>query len=70
MPALHYPHNITVRRERDSGDKLFISLECTVSPDTPVSDAHDLASYLEEELRRRFEDVAEVSIHLEPTGED
>lgn len=66
IPALNYPHNIVIKRNRAVGNKLFISLECTVTPETPITEAHDLASALEEELRRRLDQVAEVSVHLEP----
>lgn len=66
IPALNYPHNIVIKRNREVGNMLFISLECTVTPETPITEAHDLASELEEELRRRLDQVAEVSVHLEP----
>jgi len=69
IPSLQKPHNIRVRRNPAAGDKLYISLECTVAPDTPVPQAHYLASLLEQELGRRLEDVADVSVHLEPPGE-
>jgi cation diffusion facilitator family transporter len=70
IPSLDRPHNIRVRRNPAAGDKLFISLECTVAPDTPVTQAHYLASLLEQELGRRLENVADVSVHLEPPGEE
>ncbi len=66
ISSLKFPHNIVIKRNRTVGDKLFISLECTVTPDTPITEAHDMASNLEEELRRRLDSVAEVSVHLEP----
>jgi cation diffusion facilitator family transporter len=66
IPSLNYPHNIVIKRNRAVGNHLFISLECTVTPETPITEAHDLASALEDELRRRLDRVAEVSVHLEP----
>jgi cation diffusion facilitator family transporter len=69
IPSLQHPHNIRIRRNPEAGDKLYISLECTVAPDTPVTQAHYLASLLEQEIGRRIEDVADVSVHLEPPGE-
>jgi divalent metal cation (Fe/Co/Zn/Cd) transporter len=69
FPALHDPHNILVRRNPAAGDKIYLSLECTIAPDIPVTEAHYLASRLEQELASRLEDVADVSVHLEPPGE-
>lgn len=66
IPSLNYPHNIVIKRNRAVGNQMFISLECTVTPETPVTEAHELASALEDELRRRLDQVAEVSVHLEP----
>ncbi|HEX9029291.1 MAG TPA: cation diffusion facilitator family transporter, partial [Anaerolineales bacterium] len=70
IPSLSNPHNIRVYRDPASGNKLFISLECTVAPEIPVAEAHHLASLLEQDLTQRLEDVVEVSVHLEPPEED
>jgi len=70
MPALSYPHNLIVRKERSGDERFFISLECTVRPDIPIGEAHDLASSLEGELHRRLQDVAEITVHLEPPDQD
>lgn len=69
VPALGYPHNISVKRSRSAGNNLFISLEATLTPETPIAEAHELASAVEEEIRRRLRRVADVSVHLEPPGE-
>lgn len=66
IPALHYPHKIIIRKNRTSNDQLFISLECTANPETPIAEAHEMASAVEDELKRRIDGIAEVSIHLEP----
>ena len=66
LPFLSHPHNIQVRRDPVSGDNYYIVLECSVAPDTPVAEAHHLASLLEHELCRRLVHVTEVSVHLEP----
>jgi cation diffusion facilitator family transporter len=63
---LSNPHNIRMHRNPADGNKIYMSLECTVAPDLPVTQAHQLASQLEGELGRRLVDVADVSIHLEP----
>jgi divalent metal cation (Fe/Co/Zn/Cd) transporter len=67
IPSLGSPRNISVRRDRGQYGKLFVSLDCTVQPDIPVGEAHDLASQLERELNQHLGDGAEVSVHLEPS---
>jgi len=70
FPALSRPHNLWLRRNPADGDKIYLFLECTIAPETPVVEAHRLASRLELELSRRLEEVAEVSVHLEPPDQD
>jgi divalent metal cation (Fe/Co/Zn/Cd) transporter len=66
LPELAQPHNIAVRRNRNSQDGYFVSLECVIAADTPVSEAHHLSKVLEGELSRQLEGVSEVFVHLEP----
>lgn len=66
IPHLFNPHNIHLRRSPVEGNRVYMSLECTVAPELPVSQAHQLASQLELELSRRLDDVTDVSVHLEP----
>lgn len=70
LPALSNPHNLTVRRENSGDGKVYISLECFIKPDTPISEAHELASILEGELHKRLQNVAEITVHLEPPDQD
>ena len=66
MPSLDNPHNIIVRHNRGEGDDYFVSLECAIAPETPVSDAHQLSTALERELSSRLDGVVAVLVHLEP----
>lgn len=66
IPHLFNPHNIHLRRNPAEGDRLYMSLECTVAPELPVPQAHQLASQLEQELISRLDEVTDVSVHLEP----
>jgi divalent metal cation (Fe/Co/Zn/Cd) transporter len=66
IPHLVNPHNIRMRRNPADGNLIYMSLECTVEPDLPVTQAHQLASQLENELSRRLPDIADVSVHTEP----
>jgi cation diffusion facilitator family transporter len=66
IPHLFNPHNIRLRRNPADSDLSYMSLECTVEPNLPITQAHQLASQLESELSRRLQNVADVSVHLEP----
>jgi len=66
IPHMFNPHNIRMRRNPEDGNLIYMSLECTVEPDLPVTEAHQLASQLENELSRRLPEVADVSVHIEP----
>ncbi len=68
IPSLDQPHHIIIRRGRDGKQGYFISLECTVAADMPVSDAHQLSSLLERELSTHLDGVVDVFVHLEPPG--
>ena len=66
IPHLSNPHNIRMQRNPADGNLIYMSLECTVEPDLPVTQAHQLASQLENELSRRLPEIADVSVHIEP----
>lgn len=66
IPHLFNPHNIRLRRNPADKERYYMSLECTVDPELPVTRAHDLASQLEGELSRRLPDVSDISVHIEP----
>jgi cation diffusion facilitator family transporter len=66
IPHLFNPHNIHLHSNPADSNLLYMSVECTVEPDLPVTQAHQLASQLENEISRRLPDVADVSVHLEP----
>jgi divalent metal cation (Fe/Co/Zn/Cd) transporter len=66
IPSLSQPHNIRLHRNPADANRIYLSLECTIAPEIPVTQAHQLASQLEQELSSRLVDVANVSVHLEP----
>lgn len=66
IPHLFNPHNIRMRRNPQDENLIYMSLECTVNPELPVTQAHQLASRLENELSQQLPDVADVSVHVEP----
>ena len=61
------PHNLRTRR---IGDSIAIDLHIRVDGNMNVNEAHDIASRLEETLRRGFEQEMFVSIHVEPVRRD
>jgi cation diffusion facilitator family transporter len=48
----------------DAGHVLFLTL--TVDPAASLTEAHELAGELEDELRRQIDGIAEVIVHTEP----
>jgi len=57
------PHNLRTRR---IGTDIAVDLHIRVRPDMRVTDAHDITSRIEEEIRRRFGQSTFISIHIEP----
>jgi len=56
-------------RTRGLPDHIFVDLSVHVSSAMTVAEAHDVAHEVEEEVKRRFEGVAEVIVHVEPDGQ-
>ncbi len=53
-------------RSRGIDSAIYLDLTVHVSPETPVSQAHDLAHDVESALRHKFPDIADVVVHIEP----
>jgi divalent metal cation (Fe/Co/Zn/Cd) transporter len=51
-------------------DRLSVTLRCQANEDLPVVEAHDLATLIEERVRRACPDVTSVSVHVEPAAPD
>ena len=66
IPSIENPHNIIIRKAGNHSDRLHIYLECTISPDTPLPDAHDLSTWIEHDLINNIGGIADVFVHLEP----
>jgi len=61
------PHNLRTRR---IGSDVAVDLHIRIDADMRVSDAHTIASKVEERIRARFGQSAFVSIHIEPILHD
>lgn len=53
-------------RARSSGGKLLAQVDITVDPEMKVIDAHEIASRVEQSIKRTAGDDAEVAVHVEP----
>ncbi len=60
-------HQVEVHRTES---ELFVTLHCTVDPDTAIVDAHTLTEEVESELRLRIPRLSHVVIHVEPPDAD
>lgn len=62
-PGVFDPHNLHTRR---IGNKIAIELHVRMPGNTPLQEAHERASFMENRLRERFGKKTHVSIHMEP----
>ena len=67
VPGVRDCHDVKVRQ---IGAKLFLTLHCVLDEQLPVAEAHDIATLVEERLRRGCPDIASVSVHVEPATSD
>jgi cation diffusion facilitator family transporter len=54
---------------RTLGAKLFVDLEITIDGEMTVKEGHEIAHKVRDLLLRRFDDIIEVMVHIEPTPE-
>ena len=60
------PHKI---RMRSIGGFWDIDLDIEVNPELTVQEAHEIALKVENEIKRRLENVFDIMIHIEPQGD-
>jgi cation diffusion facilitator family transporter len=51
-----------------TGDQLSLTLHCTVDGHLPIARAHDIATVIEERVRRGCPDITSASVHVEPNS--
>jgi len=56
-------------RTRGLPDHIFVDLSVHVRATMSLTEAHDVAHQVEDSLKRHFEGVAEVIVHIEPDGQ-
>ena len=60
-----HPHRARMRRISGFWDIIF---DIYVSPECSVSESHKIASQVEDEIRKRLENIYDIVIHVEPCG--
>lgn len=55
-------------RSRGTATDVFVDLRLHVPPHMGISEAHELAHKVEEQVKKEFAEVSEVVVHLEPEG--
>jgi divalent metal cation (Fe/Co/Zn/Cd) transporter len=63
LPRVIDCHNISIFHY---GDELSVTFHCTLSPNLPILEAHELTVEMETMLRERFSHLKRVIIHVEP----
>ncbi len=53
-------------RTRGSKNEIFVDLHIELDPSTPFKDAHTISHKVQEELKRKFPNIHDIVVHLEP----
>jgi cation diffusion facilitator family transporter len=67
VPGAGNPHRARMRHIAGFWD---IDLDIEVDPELTVSEAHDIATRVEKEIKSRLENVFDVMVHVEPRDDD
>ncbi len=62
-PGAKYPHNLKTRR---IGRNIAIDIHIKVAKELNISDAHNIATAVENKLKKRFGDKTFIYVHVEP----
>ena len=67
IDGAYHPHRARMRNISGFWD---ISFDINVNPKLSVSDAHEIASKVENEIKKRLENIYDIMIHVEPSGDN
>ena len=67
LPLVMDCHDISIFHY---GNELSVSFHCTLAPNLPIGEAHELTIKMENLLRERFSQLRRVIIHVEPPDPD
>jgi len=65
VKGAHNPHRVRVRK---IGNFHMISMDIEVEPLMTVNDAHEIASMVENEIKKNIPNVYDIVVHVEPLG--
>jgi cation diffusion facilitator family transporter len=57
-------------RMRQIGGFWEITFDIDVDPECTIKEAHDIAAQIEQEIKKRLENILDIRIHVEPRGSD
>jgi cation diffusion facilitator family transporter len=66
VEGAHHPHRVRVR---NMGHKVMIAIDLEVNGDLTLREAHEIAHQVEDAIKSRIENVFDVTIHIEPIGD-
>lgn len=67
VEGVHHPHRV---RARNIGEKVMINIDLEMDGTLTLNKAHDLAHQVEDSIKSRIDNVFDVSIHVEPLGDE
>ncbi len=53
-------------RTRGMQGHIYVDLHVKVDPEMSINDAHDISYFVEQELKKRFSEITDVVVHIEP----
>ncbi len=53
-------------RTRGMHGHIYVDLHVKVNPEMSINDAHDISYYVEQKLKKRFTEIIDVVVHIEP----
>jgi cation diffusion facilitator family transporter len=66
VEGAHHPHRV---RARNMGHKVMIAIDLEVDGNLTLHEAHEIAHRVEESIKSKIDNVFDVTIHIEPLGD-
>ncbi|HPQ96491.1 MAG TPA: cation diffusion facilitator family transporter [Thiolinea sp.] len=70
MAELPGVENVHMLRTRRMGGEVFADAHIQVGEDISVSEGHQVAEYVMQRLKRRFPEMADVTVHIDPENDE
>lgn len=67
VPGVRECHDVKVLRAQG---RLFLSMHCALDAHLPIAQAHDIATLIEEHVKRNYSGMERVFVHVEPAATD